>query len=188
MASCRPINEVLLQAGYDVIAISPPGAASRDFSWCILKERPRLPDSNPSNYYLRIMLSEITRLYCQRQKVMPNMTSSLVLRQGSLHALLNEGIWKSYHDFLIAFHSNFLSGIHGLWDNEVLLQIGYDVIVIVFPRERFTQVLLTESERGLSFIIMVHRHILLISNRFGVIRHFIFADNCPFRHRCQYYF
>jgi len=33
-------SEVLLQAGYDVIVISPLGGASRDFSSQILKERP----------------------------------------------------------------------------------------------------------------------------------------------------
>jgi len=66
-------NEVLLQAGYDDIVISPPGVSLRYFAWRILKERP---------------------------------------------------------DFLIAFHSNFLSGMHGFRDNEVLLQAGYGVIVI----------------------------------------------------------
>jgi len=34
------------------------------------------------------------------------------------------------HDFLIAFHSDFSSGMHGFPDNEVLLLIGNDVIVI----------------------------------------------------------
>jgi len=36
----------------------------------------------------------------------------------------------SDHDFLIVFHSNLLSLIHGFRDNEVLLQAGYDVMVI----------------------------------------------------------
>jgi len=39
------VNDVLLQAGYVVIVISPPGGAPRDFSWRILKERPWLLDS-----------------------------------------------------------------------------------------------------------------------------------------------
>jgi len=30
-------------------------------------------------------------------------------------------------------HGNFLSGMHGFWDNEVLLQAGYDVNVISPP-------------------------------------------------------
>jgi len=34
---------------------------------------------------------------------------------------------------LIVSHSNFLSGMHGFRDNEVLLQAGYEVIVISPP-------------------------------------------------------
>jgi len=34
------------------------------------------------------------------------------------------------HDFLIVFHFNFFSGMHGFQDNEVLFQTGYGVIVI----------------------------------------------------------
>jgi len=40
-------NEVLLQAGYDVIVIFPLGGASGDFSWRILKEQTLLADSVP---------------------------------------------------------------------------------------------------------------------------------------------
>jgi len=40
-------DEVLLQAGYDVIVIYPLGGASGDFSWRIQKEQPWLPDSVP---------------------------------------------------------------------------------------------------------------------------------------------
>jgi len=66
-------NEVFLQAGYDVIVISPLGSASANF---------------------------------------------------------HDGFWKSNHDFLIVFHTNFSSRMHGFQDNEVSLQAGYDVIVI----------------------------------------------------------
>jgi len=66
-------NEVLLQAGYDVTVIFPPGAL-------------------PANFH--------------------------------------DGFWKSDHDFLIAFYTNFLSRMHGFRDNQVSLQTGYDVIVI----------------------------------------------------------
>jgi len=52
---------------------------------------------------------------------------------GAHHAILYDGFWKSDHDFLIVFHSNFLSGMHAYRDNEVLLQGGYDVIVISTP-------------------------------------------------------
>jgi len=48
----------------------------------------------------------------------PDMTSLLFIRQGS------------DHDFLIVLHSKFLSEMRDLRDNEVLLQAGYDVIVI----------------------------------------------------------
>jgi len=40
-------NEVLLQAGYDVIIISLPMGASGDFSWRILKERQWPTDNVP---------------------------------------------------------------------------------------------------------------------------------------------
>jgi len=66
-------NEVMLQAGYDVIVIFPLVGASGEF---------------------------------------------------------HDGISKSDHDFLIEFHNNLLSVMHGFRDNEVLLQAGYDVIVI----------------------------------------------------------
>jgi len=44
----------------------------------------------------------------------------------------NEGFWKIDHDFLIAFLYNFLSGMHGFRDNEVLLPTENEVIVL-FP-------------------------------------------------------
>jgi len=58
------------------------------------------------------------------------MTSSSVLRQGALHAIFLDGFWKSDHNFLIAFYSNFFVTMHGLRDNEVLFHTEYDVIVI----------------------------------------------------------
>jgi len=39
-------NEILMQARYDVMVISPPGSASRDISSRILKKRPWLFDSD----------------------------------------------------------------------------------------------------------------------------------------------
>jgi len=74
------------------------------------------------------MVSEITRFHCK-----PDMTSSWFLHQGSLHAILLDGFWKSEHDFLIAFHSNFLSVMLGFRDNEVLLPTGYDFIISLPP-------------------------------------------------------
>jgi len=61
------------------------------------------------------------------------MTSSWFFRQGALQAILHDGFWKSDYDILIAFHGNFLSGMHGFRENEVLVQAGYDVIVISLP-------------------------------------------------------
>jgi len=49
------------------------------------------------------------------------------------HALFHGGFWKNDHDFLIAFHSNLLSGVHGFRDNEVQLPTGYYVIVSTPP-------------------------------------------------------
>jgi len=79
-------------------------------------------------FYLGCMVSEITRFYGK-----PDMTSSWFLHQGALHDILHNGFWKSDHDFLTAFHSNFLSGMHGFRDNEVLLPTGYDVYVSPRP-------------------------------------------------------
>jgi len=84
-------NKVLLQTGYDVIVISPPGVA---------------------------------------------------------HAILRDGFWKSDYDFLIAYHSNFLSVMHGFRDNEVLLQAGYDVVVILPLGGRFRRFYMMDSERA----------------------------------------
>jgi len=74
------------------------------------------------------MVSEITRFYSKADT-----TSSWFLRQGALHAISHDGFWKSDHDFLIAFYSNFLTAMYGFRENEVLLQAGCDVIVISPP-------------------------------------------------------
>jgi len=76
-------------------------------------------------FCLWCMLSEITRFYCK-----PDMTSLWFLRQGALQTTFHDGFWKSDHEFLIVFHSNFLTGMHGFRDNEVLLPTGNVVIVI----------------------------------------------------------
>jgi len=128
-------------------------------------------------FYLGCMVSEITRFYCK-----PDMTLSSVLRQGALHALFHDGFWKSDHDFLIAFHSNFLSWIHGFRDNEVLWPTGYEFIVISLLGAFHTSVVdgIWKSDPG--FIIMVYWHISRrLSYRFEVIRHFVSAGNCSIR-------
>jgi len=122
------------------------------------------------------MVCEITRFHSK-----PYMTSSRFLHQGALQAIFHDGFWKSDHDFLIVIHSNFVSGMQGFRDNEVLLPTGYDVIVI-YPLGAFHMGLVDGIWKSdPSFIIMVHRHISRISYHFGVIRHFILAGNCPFR-------
>jgi len=62
------------------------------------------------------------------------MASSWFRRLGALHTNFHDGFWKSDHDLLIVFQISFLYGMHGFRDNEVLLQVGYDVIVISPPR------------------------------------------------------
>jgi len=61
------------------------------------------------------------------------MTFTSVIRQGALHTHFHDGFRESDHDYLIAFHSNFLSGMYSFRDNEVLLQVGHDVIMISPP-------------------------------------------------------
>jgi len=109
------------------------------------------------------------------------MTSSWFRHQGALQAILHDGFWKSDHDLLIVFHSNFLSGMYDFQDNKVLLPTGYDVIVISplgGVLHRFCWQNLKERS---CFIIMVRWHISRICYRFEIMRHFILAGNCPLR-------
>jgi len=118
-------NGVLLPTGYDDIISPLLGGASGDF-FMTNSERATMTSSYWSivTFYVLCMVSEITRFYCKL-----DMTSWWFLRQGTPQAIFHDGFWKSDNDFLIAFRSNFLSGMHGFRDNEVLLQAGYDVIV-----------------------------------------------------------
>jgi len=137
-------NEVFLQAGYDVMVISPAGALHAILHNGFWKsDMHDFQKASHSNFYLRCTVSEITRLYCK-----PDMTSSWFLRQGSLHAILHEGFWKSDHNLLITFHSNVLSAMHGFRDNKVLLPNGYDAIVSPPPGGRSTHIIRTDSERA----------------------------------------
>jgi len=87
---------------------------------------PWLPDSVP---------------YSNLLSVMHGFRDSEVLLQGEYHVIVisllgvlqanfHDWFWWSGHHFLIAFHSNFSSGMHSFRDNEVLLQGGYYIIVI----------------------------------------------------------
>jgi len=64
--------------------------------------------------------------YCK-----PEIISSWFIRHGALARMLYNGLWKSDNDLLKAFHSNFLSGMHGFRDDEVLLSTGYDVMSVI---------------------------------------------------------
>jgi len=116
------------------------------------------------------MVSEITMFYCK-----PDMTSSWFLRQGALHAIYHDGFWKSDHDFLISFHSNFLVTMHGFRDNEVLFQSVYDVIVIS-PLGALQAIFhdgFWKSDHD--FLLVVNGNFCPNSNGLEVIRHLLFA-------------
>jgi len=51
----------------------------------------------------------------------------------AVHAIFHDEFWKIDNDVLIVYYSNFLSGMHGFRDKEVLLHDIYDVIVISPP-------------------------------------------------------
>jgi len=119
-------DELLLQIRYHVIVISPSGGALGNFSWWILKERPWLPHSVPYSNFLSGMHG-----FRYSKALLPaGYDVMMISPPGVLHAIFHDGFWKCDYDFLIAFHSKFLSGMHGFRDNEVLLQGGYDVIII----------------------------------------------------------
>jgi len=101
------------------------------------------------------MVFKLTWFYCQ-----PDMTSSSVLHQEALHAHIHDWFWKSDHDFLIAFHSKYLSAMHGFRDIEDLLPTGYDVIISPLPGtlHAYFQVGFWKSEHD--FLISFHSNIL----------------------------
>jgi len=95
-------------------------------------------------------------VYCQ-----PHMTSSWFLRQAALQTIFHDGFWKRDHDFLIVFHINFLSGMHGFQDNEGLLTTGYDVIVISPPGGASCYLCKGFSKRNHDFLIAFHSNIFI---------------------------
>jgi len=84
-------SEVLLQAGYDVIVISPLGGASGNF---------------------------------------------------------HDGSWISENDFLIVFHSNFSSVIHGFRDNNGFIASWIWRHGDFSAKGRFRRIFMTDSERA----------------------------------------
>jgi len=88
------------------------------------------------------------------------------LRQGVLQAIFHDGFWKSKHDFLIVFHSNFVSGILSFRNNEALLPTGYDVMVSS-PLGVASGVFYDgfwKSEHD--FLVVIHRNILSVMHGF----------------------
>jgi len=136
-------NEVLLLAGYDVIAISSPGAPHtilHDGFW-----------KTDHDFLIAFHSNFLSGMHgFQENEVLLQAGYDVIVISplGVAHAILHNGFWKSDHEFLIAFHSKFVSVMHGFRDNEVLLQAGYDVIVISPPGGRFTLFYMTDSERA----------------------------------------
>jgi len=75
------------------------------------------------------MVLEITRFFASRI-----IRHRDLAPRGRFTRFFYDGFWKSDHNVLIVFHSNFFSGMHSFWDNKVLLLIRYDVIMISSPR------------------------------------------------------
>jgi len=107
------------------------------------------------------------------------MTSSGFLRQGARHDILHDGYWKSDLDFLIVIHSKFLSAMHGFWDNEVLLQAGYDVIVIS-PQGGASGVISWRFwKSGHDFLLVIIGNFCPNSSWLDAIQHLLFAWDFP---------
>jgi len=96
----------------------------------------------------------------------PDMTSSWFGSQGALHAIFHDGFWKSDHNFLIVFHSNFVSEMLGFWDNMVLLQAGYDVIMISSPRGASDDYSGRIWKSDHDFLIVFHSNFLSVMHGF----------------------
>jgi len=96
-------NEVVLTSGYDIIVSPPPGGCCTHF-FMTDSEKATITSWWRSivTFYLGCIVSEITRFHCK-----PDMTSSCFLRQEALQAIFHDVFWKSYHDFLLAFYSEF---------------------------------------------------------------------------------
>jgi len=104
------------------IVSPPPGGAARNFSRRILKMRPRIPDTFHSNF-----LSGVHGFQDNEFLLQAGYDVIVISPPGGAPEDFSWRILKDDYDFLIAFHSNFVSGMHGFRDNEVLLPNGYDV-------------------------------------------------------------
>jgi len=118
-------NEVLLQAAYDVIVISPPGGLHAIFQDGFWKSDHDFLIAFHSNFYLKCMVSEITRFYCK-----PDMTSSGFLGQGRCTHFFDCRFWKGDPNFIIVLLCNYTSVVHRFRFNELFMFAGNDVIAI----------------------------------------------------------
>jgi len=105
------------------------------------------------------------------------MTASSVLRQRALQGIFYDGFWKSDHDLLIAFHSNFLSVMHV---SEITwFYCKPDMTSSWFLRQvALHAIFLNEFWKSAhDFLIVVNGFPNL--NGLEVIRHFLFARDFP---------
>jgi len=163
-------NDVLLPTGHDVILSPPPGGASRDFSWRYLKSDHNFSIAFHSNFLSAMHgFRDNEALLQARYDVIVNSPP------GALHAIFHDGLWKSDHDFFIAFYNNFLVAVHGFRDNEVLLQTGYDVIVISPLGGVSGDFSWQFCKSDYNFLWVVNGNFCPHSNGLKVIRHSLFA-------------
>jgi len=121
-------NEVLLQAGYDDIVISPLEGASRTFHDELWKSDHDFLIGINSNF-----LSAMHGLRDNEVSLQARYDAIVNFPPGGASGDFKDGFWKSDHDFLIGTKSNFLSVKRDFRDNEVSLQAGYNVIAISPP-------------------------------------------------------
>jgi len=128
------------------MVISPPGGTSRYIINEFWKITMTSWQRSIVTFYLGCMVSEITRFYCKPDMTM--MTSSWLLCQGALQAIFKDEFWKSYHDFLIVFHSDLF-----IWDAWFPRLRGSNASRIwrhhdSSARGRFRRFYMTDSERA----------------------------------------
>jgi len=71
----------------------------------------------------------------------------------AVRARFHEGFWKIDYDFLVAFHRNFLTAMHGFRDKEVLLQALRQGALHALFHDGFWK-------SGHDFLIVIHSKVL----------------------------
>jgi len=118
-------NEVLWTTGYDVIMIYLLRSASGIFYDSFWKS-----DHDFLIAFYSNVLSEMHGFRDYEVLLQGGYDVIVIFPLRSALRDFHDGFWKSDLDFLIAFHSKFVSGMHGFRDNDVLFQGGFDVIMI----------------------------------------------------------